>query len=54
VDPFNPPEHGKEPEWNLRSYTDEEDSAIWGGEDVFDVHSKSTETAIDGTKYNEW
>ncbi len=54
ADPFNPPEHGKEPEWTLRAYSDEADSTIWGGEDVFDVHSKSTETAIDGTKYNEW
>jgi general secretion pathway protein G len=53
-DPFNPPEPGKEPEWALRSYSDDADSTVWGGEDVYDVHSKSDETAIDGTKYDEW
>jgi general secretion pathway protein G len=25
-----------------------------GGDNVFDVHSKSTATALDGTKYNTW
>jgi general secretion pathway protein G len=54
VDPFNPPKADEEPKWLLRSYKDEPDSTIWGGEDVYDVHSLSTETAIDGTKYNEW
>ncbi len=54
VDPFNPPKPGEEPKWTLRSYKDEPDSTTWGGEDVYDVHSTSTETAIDGTKYNEW
>jgi general secretion pathway protein G len=54
ADPFNPPKPGEKPEWSLRSYTDETDSTSWGGEDVYDVHSLSTETAIDGTKYNEW
>jgi general secretion pathway protein G len=54
VDPFNPPKPGDEPKWTLRSYKDDADSTIWGGEDVYDLHSLSTETAIDGTKYNEW
>lgn len=54
VDPFNPPKPGEEPKWTLRSYKDDADSTIWGGEDVYDIHSLSTETAIDGTKYNEW
>jgi general secretion pathway protein G len=54
ADPFNPPKHGEEPEWSLRSYTDEPDSTSWGGEDVYDIHSLSTVTAIDGTHYNEW
>ncbi len=54
VDPFNPPKPGEELKWTLRSYKDEPDSTTWGGEDVYDVHSTSTETAIDGTKYNEW
>jgi len=54
ADPFNPPKPGEEPKWTLRSYKDDADSTIWGGEDVYDIHSLSTETAIDGTKYNEW
>ena len=43
-----------EADWDLRSTYDSADSASWGGENVFDVRSKSTETALDGTKYNEW
>ena len=41
-------------EWGLRSYFDEPDSEIWGGEDVYDVYSKSKGVALDGTKYNTW
>ncbi len=26
----------------------------WGGKNVFDVYSKSTATALDGTKYSDW
>jgi general secretion pathway protein G len=54
ADPFNPPKAGEEPKWRLRSYKDDPESTLWGGEDVYDVHSLSTETAIDGTKYEEW
>jgi general secretion pathway protein G len=54
TDPFKPPGQGEEPEWGLRSYTDEPDSTSWGGEDVFDVYSLSEETALDGTKYSDW
>lgn len=54
ADPFNPPKPGEEPKWTLRSYKDDPESTIWGGEDVYDIHSLSKETAIDGTKYNEW
>ena len=41
-------------EWGMRSMTDEPDSDSWGGNDVFDVFSKSEGTAIDGTKYKDW
>jgi general secretion pathway protein G len=41
-------------DWDLRSTFDAADASSWGGENVFDVRSKSTETALDGTKYNEW
>lgn len=54
VDPMNPPEPGAEPEWGLRSYSDQPDSSTWGGEDVYDVYSLSEGTALDGTKYREW
>ncbi len=41
-------------DWGLRSNQDEPDSDSFGGQDVFDVYSKSTGTALDGTKYNTW
>jgi general secretion pathway protein G len=41
-------------DWGLRSYQDEPDSDDWGGENVYDVHSKSPGTALDGTKYKDW
>ena len=41
-------------EWDLRSSFDAPDAGEWGGENVFDVRSKSTATALDGSKYNEW
>lgn len=41
-------------EWQLRSMQDDADATSWGGQNVFDVHSKSQGTALDGTKYSEW
>lgn len=41
-------------EWALRSYQDPLDSTAWGGENVFDVHSRSLATALDGSQYSEW
>jgi general secretion pathway protein G len=41
-------------DWNLRSVQDDLDSTSWGGQDVFDVHSQSTDTALNGTKYSDW
>jgi general secretion pathway protein G len=41
-------------EWGLRSYQDRPDSTSWGGQNVFDVYTTNTDTALDGTKYNEW
>ena len=41
-------------EWGMRSYQDRPDSTSWGGQNVFDVFTTSTDTALDGTKYNEW
>jgi general secretion pathway protein G len=41
-------------EWGLRSMQDDKDSTSWGGQNVFDVYSKSDQTALDGTKYKDW
>ena len=42
------------PEWGLRSVQDDPDSKSWGGKNVFDVYSKSSGTALDGSKYADW
>jgi general secretion pathway protein G len=44
----------KSTEWGLRSYQDRPDSTSWGGQNVFDVYTKSTGIALDGTKYRDW
>ena len=41
-------------EWGLRSMQDDPNSTSYGGQSVFDVYSKSTGTALDGTKYADW
>jgi general secretion pathway protein G len=41
-------------DWGLRSYKDKPDSTSWGGEDVFDVYTKSGGIALNGTKYRDW
>lgn len=41
-------------EWGLRSMKDDPTSDSFSGESVFDVHSKSQGTALDGTKYSDW
>ena len=43
-----------ERDWELRSTYDSKDAGSWGGENVFNVFSKSNETALDGSKYSEW
>ena len=49
VDPMT-----KSKDWGLRSNQDAPDSDSFGGQNVFDVYSKSTGTALDGSKYNTW
>lgn len=41
-------------DWGLRSNQDDPDSSSFGGQDVFDVYSKSNGTGLDGTKYSTW
>ena len=49
IDPFT----GKR-EWGLRSVQDDPTSQSWGGQNVFDVYTKSTDKAPDGTAYADW
>jgi general secretion pathway protein G len=44
----------KTTEWGLRSMQDDPDSDSWGGQNVFDVYTKSDGTGLDGTKYKDW
>jgi general secretion pathway protein G len=41
-------------DWGLRSVQDDPDTTSWGGQDVFDVYSRSTGTAINGSRYSDW
>jgi general secretion pathway protein G len=41
-------------DWGLRSMQDDPNSQSWGRQNVFDVYTKSTERARDGTPYSEW
>jgi general secretion pathway protein G len=49
VDPMT-----KSKEWGMRSMQDDPDSDSFGGQSVFDVYTKSTGVALDGTKYKDW
>lgn len=49
-DPFDEYDEG----WGLRSYTDDPDSTVYGGGDIYDVYSQSQRYALDGTLYNTW
>ncbi|HEY1336079.1 MAG TPA: type II secretion system protein [Bryobacteraceae bacterium] len=48
-DPFTQKE-----DWGLRSDQDDPKSSSWGGQDVFDVYSKTSDKAPDGSAYSEW
>jgi general secretion pathway protein G len=41
-------------EWGMRSYQDDPDATSWGGQNVFDVYTKSDGVALDGSKYKDW
>jgi len=54
-DPMTPEDESKgDAEWDFRSCYDAPDASSWGGENVFDVHSKSKGKALDGTNYRDW
>jgi general secretion pathway protein G len=50
--PVDPMTNGTD--WGMRSVQDDLDSTSWGGQNVFDIYSKSTAVALDGTKYSDW
>src|SRR5512146_1036861 len=41
-------------DWGVRSMQDAPQSDSWGGQNVFDVHTTSQDTGLDGTKYSDW
>jgi general secretion pathway protein G len=41
-------------EWGKRAMQDDPTSNSWGGQNVFDVYTKSMDRASDGTPYSEW
>ena len=41
-------------DWGMRSVQDDPKLQSWGGQNVFDVYTKSDGTALDGTKYKDW
>lgn len=41
-------------EWGLRSTQDDPKSTSWGGQNVFDVYTKSYDRAADGKPYSDW
>jgi general secretion pathway protein G len=49
LDPFT-----GDTEWGIRSMQDDPTSNSWGGQNVFDVYSKTNEKASDGKPYSEW
>jgi general secretion pathway protein G len=54
-DPMTPEDESKgQAEWDFRSCYDSSDASSWGGENIFDVHSKSKAKALDGTNYRDW
>jgi general secretion pathway protein G len=43
-----------ESDWGKRSMQDDPTSSSWGGQNVFDVYSKTMDKTADGTSYSEW
>ena len=41
-------------DWGQRSYQDRPESTSWGGQNVYDVYTKSQGVGLDGTKYKDW
>src|SRR5436853_781036 len=50
--PVDPMTHSSE--WGMRSMQDDPKSTTFGGQNLFDVFTKSTEKALDGSNYSDW
>ena len=48
-DPFT-----KSTEWGMRSTADDPTAMSWGGQNVFDVYSKTLEKSPNGESYSDW
>lgn len=53
-DPFADQSLPTESHWRLVGYRDSPERAEWGGDDVYDVRSRSKRQAIDGSWYADW
>ncbi|MBI3560338.1 MAG: type II secretion system protein [Gammaproteobacteria bacterium] len=53
-DPFASADKPVEEQWLIRGYQDEIDAVVSSGNDVYDIHTYSERTALDGTLYREW
>lgn len=49
-DPFDRYDDG----WGLRSYADEPDTTVWGGDDIYDIYTQSDAIGLNGTYYRDW
>jgi general secretion pathway protein G len=49
IDPFT-----QKQEWGMRSDQDDPKSTSWGGQDVFDVYTKTSDKCSDGRPCAEW
>jgi general secretion pathway protein G len=41
-------------DWGKRSMQDDPNASSWGGQNVFDIYTKSSDKAADGTPYADW
>ena len=50
--PMDPMTHSTE--WGMRAMQDDPTTTSFGGQNVFDVYTKSQDKGLDGTKYSDW
>jgi general secretion pathway protein G len=50
--PLDPMTHSYD--WGMHSMQDDPNSTGWGGQNVFNVYTKSLDKAADGTPYAQW